>query len=48
MYTSGFGFFQSTKTYSLNEFGVMADEFKRAYFKCIPNVSVLVSLFISR
>ncbi|KPM05996.1 lysine-specific demethylase 5A-like protein [Sarcoptes scabiei] len=40
-YTSEFGFVQSPKTYTLEKFGQMADEFKSSYFKCpTSNVSL--------
>lgn len=41
LYTREFGFAQSTKTYTLLEFGRMADDFKAKYFNAKPNVSYL-------
>lgn len=38
-YASDFGFVQSQKHYSLQEFGDMADEFKSGYFRMPCNVS---------
>ena len=38
-YTHEFGFVQSQKNYTLNEFGEMADQFKADYFNCPPHVT---------
>ncbi|XP_046908239.2 lysine-specific demethylase 5B isoform X2 [Dermatophagoides farinae] len=42
-YTSEFGFTQSPKTYTLREFGEMADKFKENYFRCSPPTNVRCS-----
>ncbi|CAG2178010.1 unnamed protein product, partial [Oppiella nova] len=36
-YTQEFGFVQSQKSYTLSEFGEMADQFKADYFNCPPH-----------
>ncbi|XP_027201676.2 lysine-specific demethylase 5-like [Dermatophagoides pteronyssinus] len=42
-YTNEFGFTQSPKTYTLKEFGKMADKFKENYFRCSPPTKVKCS-----
>ena len=41
-YTHEFGFVQSAKSYTLSEFGEMADQFKADYFNCQPHVLPLI------
>lgn len=46
-FTREFGFIQSFKTYTLKQFGSMANKFKRDYFGCPPHVILMLGIYIT-